>query len=118
MNLVASTFTKGASASFESLLDISVFPTPVGPSIKIFFGKTSFFNSPLRACLLHLFLSAIATALLAAFCPITYLSNSETISLGDKDETTDCSFIFFSLEMFFFGNEVMFDLFFIKLDFF
>ena len=40
MNLVASTLTKGASASFESLLEISVLPTPVGPIIKIFFGKT------------------------------------------------------------------------------
>ena len=30
-------------------------------------GKTSFFISPLRACLLHLFLNATATALLALF---------------------------------------------------
>ena len=67
VNLVASTFTKGASANFESLLDISVFPTPVGPIIKIFFGKTSFFISPLRACLLHLFRNATATAFFALF---------------------------------------------------
>jgi len=46
--------------------------------------------SPVKACLLHLFLRAIATALFAAFCPITYRSNSETISLGDKDETIVC----------------------------
>ena len=44
VNLVASTFTNGASASFESLLEISVLPTPVGPIIKIFFGNTSSFN--------------------------------------------------------------------------
>ena len=54
----------------------------------------------------------------ASFCPITYLSNSETISLGDKEETTDLFSKFFSLDIFFFGNEVMFDLFFIKLNFF
>ena len=67
VNLVASTFTNGASASFDSLLDISVLPTPVGPIIKIFFGRTSFFISPLSACLLHLFLNATATALFALF---------------------------------------------------
>ena len=55
----------------RDLLEISVFPTPVGPIIKIFFGKTSSFISPFKACLLHLFLRAIATALLAAFWPIT-----------------------------------------------
>ena len=49
VNLVASTFTNGASANFDNLLEISVLPTPVGPIIKIFFGKTSFFISPLRA---------------------------------------------------------------------
>ena len=91
VNLVASTFTNGASANFESLLEISVFPTPVGPIIKIFFGKTSFFISPLRACLLHLFLNATATALFALFCPTTNLSNSDTISLGDKELTKEAS---------------------------
>ena len=91
VNLVASTFTNGASASLDSLLDISVFPTPVGPIIKIFFGKTSFFISPFRACLLHLFLKATATALFALFCPTTNLSNSDTISLGDKELTKEVS---------------------------
>ena len=86
---MASTFIKGASVNFESLLDISVLPTPVGPIMRIFFGKTSSFISPFKACLLHLFLSAIATALFAAFCPMTYRSNSETISLGDKEVTLD-----------------------------
>ena len=76
-----------ASASFDSLLDISVLPTPVGPIISIFFGKTSFFISPFKACLLHLFLKATATAFLALFWPTTNLSNSETISLGDKELT-------------------------------
>ena len=85
VNLVPSTFTKGASASFDSLLEISVLPTPVGPIIKIFLGKTSSFISPVNACLLHLFLKAIATALLALFCPTTNLSSSETISLGERE---------------------------------
>ena len=34
-------------------------------------GKTSSLISPVKACLLHLFLKAIATARLAAFWPIT-----------------------------------------------
>ena len=86
---MASTFTNGASANLDNLLDISVLPTPVGPIIKIFFGKISFFISPFKACLLHLFLKAMATAFLALFCPTTNLSNSETISLGDKELTKD-----------------------------
>ena len=91
VNLVASTLTKGASANFESLLEISVFPTPVGPIISIFFGKTSFFISPFKACLLHLFLNATATAFFALFCPTTKRSNSETISLGERALTKEDS---------------------------
>ena len=89
---MASTFINGASASLESLLEISVLPTPVGPIIRIFFGKTSSLISSVRACRLHLFLKATATAFLASFCPITYLSNSETISLGDKALTFELLF--------------------------
>ena len=51
----------------------------------MFLGKTSSLISPFKACLLHLFLSAIATARFALFCPTTYLSNSDTISLGDNE---------------------------------
>ena len=51
----------------RDLLEISVFPTPVGPIIKIFLGKTSSFISPFNACLLHLFLNATATAFFASF---------------------------------------------------
>ena len=50
-------------------------------------GKTSFFISPFKACRLHLFLRATATAFLALFWPTTNLSNSETISLGDNELT-------------------------------
>ena len=49
VNLVASTLIKGASASFDNLLEISVLPTPVGPIIKIFFGNTSSFISSVKA---------------------------------------------------------------------
>ena len=105
VNLVASTFTNGASANFESLLEISVLPTPVGPIIKIFFGRTSSFMSSSNACLLHLFLRAIATALLALFCPTTNLSNSETISLGDNE----FAIVVFSFATLPFGNDVTFD---------
>ena len=65
VNLVASTLIKGASASFANLRAISVFPTPVGPIIRIFFGRISSLRAPLTCCLRHLFLSAIATAFLA-----------------------------------------------------
>ena len=82
---VASTFTNGASANLDKRLDISVLPTPVGPIINIFFGNTSSLISPFKACLLHLFLKAMATARFALFCPTTYLSSSDTISLGDKE---------------------------------
>ena len=82
---------KGASANFESLLEISVLPTPVGPIISMFFGRTSSLISSVRACLLHRFLNATATAFFASFCPITYLSSSETISLGDKALTFELS---------------------------
>ena len=75
--------------ALEGEMKNEVLPTPVGPIIKIFFGKTSFFISPLRACLLHLFLKATATALLALFCPTTNLSNSETISLGERELTKE-----------------------------
>ena len=82
VNFVASTFKKGAWANLASLLAISVFPTPVGPIIKMFFGRTSSLNPSSICCLLHLFLKATATDLLALFWPTINLSNSETISFG------------------------------------
>ena len=66
VNLVASTFINGASESLDNLLEISVFPTPVGPTIKIFLGSTSSFNSSGNSCRLHLLRKAIATAFLAS----------------------------------------------------
>ena len=79
----------------DNEIEISVLPTPVGPIIRIFFGKTSFFISPLSACLRHLFLKATATAFFALFWPTTNLSNSETISLGDKELTNELSSLSF-----------------------
>ena len=66
VNLVASTFIKGACARCANLLAISVFPTPVGPIIKIFFGVISLLISSSNWSLLHRFLRAIATALFAS----------------------------------------------------
>ena len=85
VNFVASTLINGASANLDNLLEISVLPTPVGPIIKMFFGKTSSRISSGNSCLLHLFLKAIATALFASDWPITNRSSSETISLGENE---------------------------------
>ena len=82
VNLVASTFTKGASMSLARRLAISVLPQPVGPIIRMFFGVISSLSSSVRRDLLYLFLRAMATDFLASFCPMIYLSSSETISLG------------------------------------
>jgi hypothetical protein len=38
VNFEASTFTNGACANFASRRAISVFPTPVGPIMMMFFG--------------------------------------------------------------------------------
>src|ERR1039458_8155636 len=56
----------GALASFASRRAISVFPTPVGPIRIILLGKISSRRPAGTCCLRHLFLSAIATALLAS----------------------------------------------------
>ena len=70
-------------------------------------GKTSSFISSFKACLLHLFLKAIATALFALFCPTTNLSSSDTISLGEREFWT----LLFSFGTFSFGKDVTFDFF-------
>ena len=67
-----------------SLRAISVFPTPVGPIIKMFFGtisSRSFSGSRLRRYRLR---RATATDRLACFCPTMYLSSSATICRGVK----------------------------------
>ena len=82
---VASTFKNGAPQSFARRRAISVFPTPVGPIIKMFFGATSSrmssesFNRRLRLR------NATATARLAFVCPMIYWSSFSTICLGVKE---------------------------------
>lgn len=92
LQTLAVTLTKGASASFASRRAISVFPQPVGPIMRMFLGTISscsiragwerLFHTKLSECseevytfiglgilcLLHRFLSAFATALLASAC--------------------------------------------------
>mmetsp|Transcript_21059 Transcript_21059/g.66200 ORF Transcript_21059/g.66200 Transcript_21059/m.66200 type:complete len:272 (+) Transcript_21059:1017-1832(+) len=90
VNLVASTLMNGACASFDSRRAISVFPTPVGPIIRMFFGTISAFNSSPSNCRRHRFRNAIATARFAAACPIMYLSSSPTIARGVSDVCSFC----------------------------
>ena len=49
-NVLLLTLTKGASASFASRRAISVFPQPVGPIMRIFFGTISSCNISEEAC--------------------------------------------------------------------
>ena len=83
--LEASTLMKGDFASLASRRAISVFPTPVGPIMRMFFGPTSSRNDSGSCCLRQRFLKAIATARLALFCPTINLSNSATICFGVKE---------------------------------
>mmetsp|Transcript_34744 Transcript_34744/g.64319 ORF Transcript_34744/g.64319 Transcript_34744/m.64319 type:complete len:204 (-) Transcript_34744:71-682(-) len=69
VNFVASTLMNGLCESFESLRAISVLPTPVGPTIRIFFGITSSRRSSGRRCLRQRLRYATATVFFASFCP-------------------------------------------------
>src|SRR3990172_2903349 len=73
---------KGACESFASLRAISVFPTPVGPIMMMFFGATSSRSSAGRLWRRQRLRSAMATAFLAASWPTMYRSSSVTISVG------------------------------------
>ena len=61
----------GAWASRASRRAISVFPTPVGPIMMMFFGATSSRSSGGRFWRRQRFRSAMATARLARSCPMT-----------------------------------------------
>ncbi len=74
VNLVASTRKNGAFVNLASRRAIYVFPDPVGPEIRIFFGVTYFFIISGKFFLLQRFLIAIATAFFALCWPITKLS--------------------------------------------
>src|SRR3954452_7975233 len=74
----------GAPASFASRLAISVLPTPVGPIISMFLGRTSSRNPPSSCCRRQRLRSAMETARLASAWPTMKRSSSETISRGEK----------------------------------
>ncbi len=82
MNLLASTFRNGLAESRASRRAISVFPTPVGPIMRMFFGVTSAAISGGRRCRRIRFRIATATARLAAAWPTTCRSSSATICRG------------------------------------
>ncbi len=82
VNLDASTLMKGAWASLASRLAISVFPTPVGPIMMMFFGITSSRRSGDSCWRRQRFRNAMATIRLASFWPITYRFSSSTIWRG------------------------------------
>jgi len=75
---------KGAWANFAKRRAISVLPTPVGPIIRIFFGKTSSRSGFSNCWRRQRERSAMATARLASCWPIIKRSSSETISRGVK----------------------------------
>src|SRR5713226_3029964 len=76
---------KGASASRASRLAISVLPTPVGPIIRMFFGRISRAISGSSCWRRQRLRRATATAFLARFLPMMNLSSSATISRGVSD---------------------------------
>ncbi len=80
--LLASTLTKGYPIILARRLAISVFPTPVEPIMRIFFGIISSCISCGSCIRLYLLRSAIATVFLASFCPMMYSSRYFTISFG------------------------------------
>lgn len=69
VNFVASTLTKGAFTRSARRRAISVFPTPVGPTMRIFFGATSLAISGARRLRRMRFLRAMATDFFAFSCP-------------------------------------------------
>src|SRR5262245_60669809 len=79
----------GDCASRARRRAISVFPTPVGPIIRMFFGVTSSAMSAGSRCRRMRLRRAIATARFALAWPITNLSSSATICRGVSDPTDD-----------------------------
>jgi hypothetical protein len=93
VNFVASTLTNGAFTSSASLRAISVLPTPVGPTIRIFFGATSFAISGERFLLRIRFRSAMATDFFAFSWPTMYRSRYSTIRRGVSSISSIALFI-------------------------
>ena len=84
VNFVASTLRNGAPASLARRRAISVLPTPVGPIIRIFFGRTSSRSRSSSCSRRQRLRNAMATARLASAWPTMKRSSSETISRGEK----------------------------------
>ena len=82
MNFDASTLMKGDCASRARRRAISVFPTPVGPIMRMFFGATSSASSGDSFWRRIRFRRATATARFAWAWEMTYLSSSATIWRG------------------------------------
>mmetsp|Transcript_12717 Transcript_12717/g.38344 ORF Transcript_12717/g.38344 Transcript_12717/m.38344 type:complete len:217 (-) Transcript_12717:198-848(-) len=74
--------TNGASISLASLRAISVFPQPVGPTMRMFLGTISSFMGLSIRCRRHLLRSALATAFFASVWPTMLRSRISTTSRG------------------------------------
>ncbi len=70
MNFVASTLMKGDEVSLARRRAISVLPTPVGPIMRMFLGRTSWRSSSLRRRRRTRLRSAMATERFAPACPM------------------------------------------------
>ncbi len=88
MNLLASIFRKGEEVSLARRREISVLPTPVGPIMRMFLGAISSARSGGSLRRRKRLRRAMATAFLAAFWPMMYLSSSATISRGVSSAST------------------------------
>src|SRR3979490_3460385 len=77
---------KGASASRARRRAISVFPTPVGPIMRMFLGVISCRRGSAPCWRRQRFLRAIATARFARVWPTMCLSSSWTISWGVMED--------------------------------
>ncbi len=84
VNLEASTLRKELPEGRARRRAISVFPTPVGPIMRMFLGVISAATSGGRRCRRIRLRRAMATARLAAAWPTTWRSSSATISRGES----------------------------------
>ena len=84
MNFDASIFKKGECASFARRLAISVFPTPVGPIMRMFLGATSSASSGESRWRRNRLRNAIATARLALAWPTTLVELSDDFARGHR----------------------------------
>ena len=84
VNLVASTLRKGEWVSRARRRAISVLPTPVGPIMRMFLGRTSWRISSGRRSRRTRLRRAMATDRFASAWPTMYSSRRRTISTGRR----------------------------------